>query len=361
MLSCLMRKLRLIIATLLTVLTINFFIIHIAPNGSVKPVIGASQHSGYAYTALPHNDNYDESTLAKSPTPNQYRGNAAIYPRVIEQINQPYELNKPLWQHYVDTVKNYLSFNFSASLSKGDSVASLIWQSLPVSLSLGLSSTLLIYLISIPLGIKKAIHHGSRFDIWSSVLIIMACAIPAFLSAIFIIIFFAGDSYCAVCPFRAAAFNDFSDLSPFEKIRDYFGYLTLPTIAISTSGLAALTMLTKNSFLNEIQKQYVITARARGLSENQILYRHVFRNAVSLIMSDFSATFTKLFFTDVLLVEIIFSLNGLGFLGYQAILQHDFPVILAILYVLTLIGLVATTISDLIHHIINPGANVEGR
>lgn len=361
MLSCFMRRLRLIIATLLTVLTINFFIIHIASNGSTKPSIGALQQSEYAYTALPHNNNYDKNTLAKSPIPDQYRENPALYPPVIERINQQYGLNKPLWQHYVDTVKNYLSFNFSTSLSKGDSVASLIWQSLPVSLSLALWSTLLIYLISIPLGIKKAIYHGSRFDILSSLLMVMGCAVPAFLNAIFIMIFFSDDSYCAVCPFRQATLNNFADLSPFEKIKDYFEYLTLPTIAISISGLAALTMLTKNSFLNEIQKHYVIAARAKGLSENQILYRHVFRNAVSLIVSDFPTTFIKIFFTDVLLVEIIFSLNGLGLLGYQAILQHDFPVILAILYLLTLIGLVATTISDLIHHIINPFANIEER
>jgi len=355
-----MHRLLLIIATLLTVLTINFFIIHIASNGSVKPSIGALQQSEYAYTTLPHNDNYDESTLAKSSISNQYHGTPALYPpRVAEQINQQYGLNKPLWQRYVDTVKNYLSFNFGSSFSKGDSVVSLIWQSLPVSLSLALWSTLLIYLISIPLGIKKAIHHGSQFDMLSSIVMIIGCAIPAFLSAIFIIIFFAGDSYCAVCPLRGVAFDDFSDLSPFKKIKDYFGYLTLPTIATSISGLAALTMLTKNAFLNEIQKHYVFTARAKGLSENQILYRHVFRNAISLVISDFPATFTKIFFTDALLVEIIFSLNGLGFLGYQAILQHDYPVILAILYILTLIGLVVTTISDLIYRIINPFANIK--
>lgn len=362
MINYLFRRLLYVIPTLFAILTINFFIIQIAPGGPVDQAI-ANLERGNDSTKLSsgsqiHSISNPEYITKQEST---YRGARGLDPQIIDQIKKQYGFDKPIMQRYIDTINNYLRFNFGQSFFKSESVIDLIWHRLPVSLSLGLWSTLLVYMISIPLGIKKAISAGSRFDIWSSIVIIIGYAVPSFLLAILLIIVFAGGSYWEWFPLRGLVSYDFIELSNWDKIKDYLWHMVLPTLTMSVGGFATLTMLTKNSFLDEIGKQYVITARAKGLSEKQILYHHVFRNATLLIVSSFPAAFINLFFTGSLLVEIIFSLNGLGLLGYEAILQRDYPVIFGTLYLFTLIGLITSIISDLIYMLIDPRIDFEAR
>ncbi|WP_392566731.1 microcin C ABC transporter permease YejB [Utexia brackfieldae] len=361
MLHYLIRRLLLVIPTLLAILTINFFVIQIAPGGPVDQAIAIMEMGPQSGGLLPGSESSMPVASKSATQESQYRGARGLDPQIIAQIKQQYGFDKPIWQRYLDTLKNYLSFNFGDSFFKSDSVLGLIWKSLPVSLSLGLWSTLLVYLISIPLGIKKAVKDGSRFDVWSSIMIIVGYAVPAFLLAVLLIILFAGGSYWDLFPLRGLVSNNFDTLSLWGKVKDYLWHITLPTIAIAIGGFATLTMLTKNAFLDEIQKQYVVTARAKGLSERQILYRHVFRNATLLIVSSFPAAFISLFFTGSLLVEIIFSLNGLGLLGYEAVLQRDYPIIFGSLYIFTLIGLLTSIISDLTYMLIDPRIDFEAR
>jgi len=291
----------------------------------------------------------------------KFTGARGLDPQIIAEIEKQYGFDKPIWQRYIETIKNFISFDFGNSFFKSESVTGLMIKSLPVSISLGLWSTLLVYFISIPLGIRKAVKDGSKFDFWSSVVIIIGYAIPAFLLAVLLIVLFAGGSYFSLFPLRGLISFNFDQLSTWGKICDYFWHICLPTIAIVVSGFASLTMLTKNSFLDEIRKQYVVTARAKGLNEKQILYRHVFRNATLLIVSGFPAAFVSILFTGALLIEIIFSLNGLGLLGYEAIIQRDYPVIFGSLYIFTLIGLVTKLLSDLTYMLIDPRIDFEAR
>lgn len=350
MFAYVIRRLLLIIPTLLVILTINFFIVQIAPGGPVDQaiaVIEMGQQTGQS--VLSGNEISTQINDDKL-----YRGARGLDPQVIAMIEKQYGFDKPIWQRYLDTVKNFALFNFGDSFFKSESVIGLIIKSLPVSISLGLWSTLLVYIISIPLGIRKAVKDGSQFDFWSSVIIIIGYAIPSFLLAVLLIVLFSGGSYWHIFPLRGLISSNFEQLSVFEQIKDYFWHICLPTIAMIIGGFASLTMLTKNSFLDEIRKQYVVTARAKGLSERQILYRHVFRNATLLIVSSFPAAFIGILFTGALLIEIIFSLNGLGLLGYEAIIQRDYPVIFGSLYIFTLIGLVTKLITDLMYMLIDP-------
>ena len=230
---------------------------------------------------------------------------------------------------------------------------------MPVSISLGVWSTLAVYLVSIPLGIRKAVRHGSRFDVWSSTIVIFGNAIPTFLFAILLIILFAGGNYFSWFPLRGLFSDNFETLSLGEKILDYFWHLTLPIISILIGAFATLTMLTKNSFLDEINKQYVMTARAKGLTEGKVLYGHVFRNAMLIIIAGFPAAFISMFFTGSLLIEIIFSLDGLGLLGFESALQRDYPVMFGTLYIFTLLGLVVGLISDITYTIVDPRIDFE--
>lgn len=357
MLNYLIRRLLLVIPTLLVILTLNFFIVQIAPGGPVDQAIAQLEMgpSAGGSTLLPGS----EATVSKGD--HQYRGARGLDPQIIAQIEKQYGFDKPIWQRYLDTVTRFLCFDFGNSFFKSESVIGLILNSLPVSISLGLWSTLIIYLISIPLGIKKAVKDGSAFDFWSSAVIIIGYAIPSFLLAVLLIVLFAGGSYWDIFPLRGLISANFDQLTVWGKIKDYFWHICLPTIAMIISGFAALTMLTKNSFLDEIRKQYVVTARAKGLSEGQILYRHVFRNATLLIVSGFPAAFIGMLFTGSLLVEIIFSLNGLGLLGYEAIIQRDYPVIFGTLYIFTLLGLVTKIISDITYMLIDPRIDFEAR
>lgn len=357
MLSYLIRRLLLIIPTLLVILTINFFIVQIAPGGPVDQAIAMIEMGPTAGQGL-----LPGSEVLPVNSGNQmYRGSRGLDPQIIAEIEKQYGFDKPIWQRYIDTVGNFLCFNFGNSFFKSDSVINLIIKSLPVSISLGLWSTLIVYFISIPLGIRKAVKDGTKFDFYSSVIIIIGYAVPSFLLAILLIVLFAGGSYFDIFPLRGLISANFDHLDTWGKIKDYFWHICLPTIALVISGFASLTMLTKNSFLDEIRKQYVVTARAKGLSERKILYRHVFRNATLLIVSGFPAAFIGILFTGSLLIEFIFSLNGLGLLGYEAILQRDYPIIFGTLYLFTLIGLVTKLITDLTYMLIDPRIDFEAR
>ena len=272
-----------------------------------------------------------------------------------------YGFDKPIHVRFLEMLRNYLVFDFGESFFRDRKVTDLILEKMPVSISLGIWSTLAVYLVSIPLGIRKAVRHGSRFDVWSSTIVIFGNAIPTFLFAILLIILFAGGNYFSWFPLRGLFSDNFETLSLGEKILDYFWHLTLPIISILIGAFATLTMLTKNSFLDEINKQYVMTARAKGLTEGKVLYGHVFRNAMLIIIAGFPAAFISMFFTGSLLIEIIFSLDGLGLLGFESALQRDYPVMFGTLYIFTLLGLVVGLISDITYTIVDPRIDFESR
>jgi microcin C transport system permease protein len=364
MTSYLLRRLLLVIPTLWAIITLNFFIVQIAPGGPVDQAIAAietGQQSGFAVGGNADPASRVQTLHGGQIGDSQYRGSRGLDPEVIAEITHRYGFDKPLHVRYFTMLWHYIRFDFGDSLFRGASVMQLIKASLPVSITLGLWSTLIIYAVSIPLGIRKAVHNGSAFDVWSSSLIIVGYAIPAFLFAILLIVLFAGGSYLDWFPLRGLVSSHFDSLPWYKKITDYLWHITLPVLATVIGGFATLTMLTKNAFLDEIRKQYVITARAKGLDENQILYRHVFRNAMLLVIAGFPATFISMFFTGSLLIEVMFSLNGLGLLGYDATLQRDYPVMFGTLYIFTLIGLLLNILSDMTYTLVDPRIDFEGR
>ncbi|ENL2942377.1 microcin C ABC transporter permease YejB [Salmonella enterica] len=360
----LIRRLLLVIPTLWAIITINFFIVQIAPGGPVDQAIaaiefgqgGALPGAGGEGVRASH-----AQTGVGNISDSHYRGGRGLDPEVIAAITHRYGFDKPLHERYFKMLRDYLSFDFGGSLFRSASVLTLIKDSLPVSITLGLWSTLIIYLVSIPLGIRKAVHNGSRFDVWSSAFIIIGYAIPAFLFAILLIVFFAGGSYYDIFPLRGLVSANFDTLPWYQKITDYLWHITLPVLATVIGGFAALTMLTKNSFLDEVRKQYVVTARAKGVSEKNILWKHVFRNAMLLVIAGFPATFISMFFTGSLLIEVMFSLNGLGLPGYEATVSRDYPVMFGTLYIFTLIGLLLNILSDISYTMVDPRIDFEGR
>jgi len=356
----LIRRLLLIIPTLWAIITLNFFIVQIAPGGPVEQAL-ANVQFGHNSGLPGGGAENSRAALNASPGDNQYRGSRGLDPEIVAEITKRYGFDKPLHERYFKLLWDYVRFDFGDSLFRSASVIQMIKESLPVSVSLGLWSTLIIYLVSIPLGIKKAVRNGSAFDIWSSTLIIIGYAIPAFLFGIMLIVLFAGGSYLDWFPLRGLTSPQFDTLPWYGKITDYFWHITLPVLATVIGGFATLTMLTKNSFLDEIRKQYVVTARAKGLDENKILYRHVFRNAMLLVIAGFPATFISMFFTGSLLIEVMFSLNGLGLLGYDATIQRDYPVMFGTLYIFTLIGLLLNILSDITYTLVDPRIDFEGR
>lgn len=357
-----LRRLLLIIPTLWAIITLNFFIVQIAPGGPVEQAIAAIQFGETSGFSGSKGADMNMSAIGKGqPGDNQYRGARGLDPEVIKEIEKRFGFDKPLHERYFTMLWNYIRFDFGDSLFRGASVMQLIKDSLPVSITLGLWSTLIIYLVSIPLGIKKAVRNGTAFDVWSSTLITLGYAIPSFLFAILLIVLFAGGSYFDWFPLRGLTSVNFDELSWFGKIKDYLWHITLPVLASVIGGFATLTMLTKNSFLDEVTKQYVITARAKGLAENKILYGHVFRNAMLLVIAGFPTLFISVFFTGSLLIEVIFSLNGLGLLGYDATLQRDYPVMFGTLYMFTLLGLILNIISDVTYTLVDPRIDFEAR
>lgn len=369
-----LRRLLLIIPTLLAIITINFFIVQIAPGGPVDQAIAQMQgldtnmameriSGGGTGEAGPNAASSQRSSPGSENAKNtsNYRGARGLDPEVIAEIEKRFGFDKPLHIRYLQMLKDYLTFNFGDSLFKGRSVLGLIAERLPVSISLGVWSTLIIYLVSIPLGIKKAVKNGSRFDLWTSTAVILGNAIPSFLFAILLVVLFAGGSFLKLFPLRGLVSANFSDLSFFGKIGDYLWHLVLPITTLVIGGFASLTMLTKNSFLDEINKQYVLTARAKGLTEKGILFGHVFRNAMLIVIAGFPAAFIGMLFTGSTLIEVIFSLEGMGLLGFEATMQRDYPLMFATLYIFTLLGLVLSLISDLMYTIIDPRIDFEGR
>ncbi|CAM2893592.1 microcin C ABC transporter permease YejB [Vibrio rarus] len=357
------RRLLLVVPTLWAIITINFFVIQIAPGGPVEQAIAQMEglDSGVMERFTGGGQEVELSAANNDAQTTGYRGSRGMDPEVIEAIKQQFGFDKPLHVRYFEMLKNYITFDFGESLFKGGSVIDLIVERLPVSISLGLWSTLIIYLISIPLGIIKAIHHGSRFDIWSSALVIVGYAIPGFLFAIILIILFASGNYFDWFPLRGLVSADFDSLNWYQKVIDYFWHLALPTLAMVIGGFATLTMLTKNSFLDEINKQYVVTARAKGLDEKSILYKHVFRNAMLIIIAGFPSAFISIFFTGSMLIEVMFSLEGIGLLGFESTIQRDYPVVFSSLYIMTLLGLLLSIISDLTYSWVDPRIDFEAR
>jgi microcin C transport system permease protein len=355
MAAYLFRRLLLVIPTLFGIIAINFVVVQFAPGGPVEQMV--AQLRG-------HGDSVGERMTGGGPeasAPGGYRGQAGLDPRMLDDIKRMFGFDKPADERFVAMVGNYLRFDFGRSFFRDDSVLHLIAQKMPVSVSLGLWSTLLVYLISIPLGIRKAVRDGSNFDVASSAAVLVGYAVPGFLFAILLVVLFAGGSFLQIFPLRGLTSPDSSHWSWPARIVDYAWHMVLPTIALVVGGFASLTMLTKNCFLEEIRKQYVVTARAKGAGEQRILYRHVFRNAMLLLIAGFPSAFIGILFTSSLLVEIIFSLDGMGLLGFEAAIRRDYPVMFGTLYIFTLLGLIMQIIGDLMYTIVDPRIDFETR
>src|SRR5579872_4809591 len=356
MLAYALRRILLIIPTLFAIILVNFVIVQAAPGGPVDQLIAQLKGTGSGAISRVTGGGGELSHAVTTATQaaNQSRGARGLDPQFIAELNKLYGFDKPPAERFLLMVKNYLTFNFGESFFQDQPVIKLIAQKLPVSISLGVWTTLIIYLVSIPLGIRKAVRDGSRFDVWTSGAIIVGYAIPSFLFAVLLIVLFAGGSYLSIFPLRGLVSDNWASLDWMHRILDYFWHIALPIAALVIGGFATLTMLTKNCFLDEINKQYVLTARAKGLTEHRVLYGHVFRNAMLLVVAGFPGAFKSILFTGALLIEVIFSLDGLGLLGFEAAINRDYPIMFATLYVYTLIGLVLKLISDLTYMMIDP-------
>lgn len=358
MLSYALRRLLLIIPTLFGILLINFIIIQASPGGPVDQAMARLQGLGAGGATSRITGSGSESAEHGNT---HYRGAQGLDEDLIKQLEKQYGFDKPATQRFWLMIKSYAQLDFGQSFFRDAKVTDLIREKLPVSISLGLWSTLILYLVSIPLGITKAIRHGSTFDVWTSSAIVIGYAIPAFLFGILLIVLFAGGSYLQWFPLRGLTSPNFNELTLGGKIVDYFWHLALPVTTLVIGGFATLTLLTKNSFLDEINKQYVITARAKGLTERRVLYGHVFRNAMLLVISGVPAALLGVFFTGSLLIEVIFSLDGLGLLSFESVMSRDYPVVFGTLFLFTLFGLVTKLISDLTYMLIDPRIDFESR
>lgn len=358
-----LRRLLLMIPTMLGIMAISFAVVQFAPGGPVERVI--AQLSGQGGDALDRlsggGGDMNQVNSFESPSASKYRGAQGLDPEFIASLEKQFGFDKPPLERFVQMLWNYVRFDFGTSYFRDITVLDLIKEKMPVSISLGLWLTILSYSISIPLGIRKALKDGSRFDTWTSAVIIVAYAIPSFLFAILLVVLFAGGSFFDIFPLRGITSDDFDQLSLFGKIIDYLWHMALPVTALVLSAFATTTLLTKNSFLEEIRKQYVTTARAKGLNERQVLYGHVFRNAMLIVIAGFPGAFISAFFTGSLLIETIFSLDGLGLLGYQSILNRDYPVVFATLFIFSLVGLFVSLLSDLTYTWIDPRIDFERR
>lgn len=357
------RRLLLMIPTLFGIMLINFVIIHVAPGGPVEQLIAEVTGQGSAATDRVTQTGTAELNTAslESGVSGKYRGAQGLDKEFIKELEARFGFNKPMHVRFFEMIKNYLTFDFGNSFFRDESVVDLVLDKMPVSISLGIWSTLLIYLISIPLGITKAVRDGSKFDIWTSSVIVVGTAIPSFLFAVFLLIIFAGGSYLDWFPLRGLVSDNWDSLNLWGKITDYVWHITLPVIALTIGGFATLTMLTKNSILDEINKQYVLTARAKGLTENKVLYGHVFRNAMLIVIAGFPSAFIGMLFTGSLLIEIIFSLDGLGLLGFEAAFRRDYPLMFGTLFFFSLLGLIMQLIGDITYTLIDPRIDFEKR
>ncbi len=363
MLPYILRRFALMIPTLFGILLLNFVIVQFAPGGPVEQVIAqlSGQSASLGRFAGGGAEIAGGAGIADAGMSEKYRGSQGLDPEFIKELEKQFGFDKPAHERFIKMVGDYLTFDFGESYFKGKDVADLIWEKLPVSASLGIFTTLISYLIAIPLGIRKAVKDGTKFDFYTSGVIIVAYAIPSFLFAVLLITFFAGGGFFQWFPLRGLTSDNFEDLSMIGKIGDYLWHLSLPVLSLVIGHFAATTFLVKNSFLDEISKQYVVTARSKGLTERKVLYGHVFRNAMLVVIAGFPAAFVGMFFTGNLLIETVFSLDGLGYLGYESAVKRDYPVVFGSLFIFTLIGLLTSLISDLTYVFTDPRIDFEKR
>tara|TARA_R110000787_G_scaffold173158_3_gene285814 strand:+ start:30950 stop:32023 length:1074 start_codon:yes stop_codon:yes gene_type:complete len=354
------------IPTLFGIMVLNFVVIQFAPGGPIEQIIAEIQGTAVGATARIGGSGAGDTSGGGSSSSSvgsnsAYRGAQGLDPEFIKELEVQFGFDKPAYERFFLMMKNYLMFDFGNSYFRDETVVNLVIEKLPVSISIGLWTTLLVYLISIPLGIAKAVRDGTKFDIWTSSLVIVGNAIPSFLFAVALIVLFAGGSYLDWFPLRGLTSDNWEQLSIFGKITDYLWHIALPVTALVIGGFAALTQLTKNSFLDQISQQYVLTARAKGLSERRVLYGHVFRNAMLIVIAGFPSAFIGILFTGSLLIEVIFSLDGLGLLGFEAAINRDYPVIFATVYVFALLGLIMNLVGDLTYTLVDPRIDFEAR
>ena len=357
MISYIIRRLCLILPTLLGIMLINFTLVQFVPGGPIEQIIAGLESDASVFDNMAGGAG-EIRDISKAES---YLGSKGLPEDFIADLEVQFGFDKPPLTRFLDMLWDYARFDFGESYFRSISVTELIVEKMPVSLSLGLWTTLLAYLISIPLGIRKAVRDGTAFDSWTSSLIIIGYAIPGFLFAILLLVLFAGGSYLKLFPLRGLVSPDFADLNLWHKVLDYFWHIALPVLASTISAFATLTLLTKNAFLDEIRKQYVITARAKGLSEKGVLYGHVFRNAMLIVIAGFPAVFVSVFFGSSLIIETIFSLDGLGRMGFEAAVARDYPVVFGTLFIFSLIGLLIGLISDLMYIWIDPRIDFEKR
>ncbi len=356
MAAYLIRRLLLVIPTLFGIIAINFVVVQFAPGGPVEQMMAELKGKGGGGI-----ERIGGGAGSEVSTPGGYRGARGLDPVLVGDIKKMFGFDKPAPERFLLMLRDYLTFNFGSSFFRGETVVRLVLEKMPVSISLGLWSTLLIYLVSIPLGIAKAVRDGSRFDVATSAAVLVGYAIPGFLFAILLIVLFAGGSFLTWFPLRGLSSQGAENWGWPARIADYIWHIVLPTVALVVGGFASLTILTKNCFLEEIRKQYVVTARAKGATEARILYRHVFRNAMLLIIAGFPAAFIGILFSSSLLVEIVFSLDGLGLLGFESAIRRDYPVVFGTLYIFTLLGLVMQIVGDLMYTVVDPRIDFASR
>jgi microcin C transport system permease protein len=357
MAAYIVRRLLLMIPTLLGIMLLNFVIIHAAPGGPVEQVLARFRNTEVSATArFSGSKQGDVGAPAQGTTGGSttYRGAQGLDPEFIAELERQFGFDKPAHERFVKMMGNFIRFDFGNSFFRDQKVWDLVLEKMPVSISLGLWTTVIVYLVSIPLGVAKAVRDGSRFDVWTSAVVVVGNAIPSFLFAILLIVVFAGGRYLEWFPLRGLVSDNWAELGWWDKIVDYLWHITLPVTSMVIGGFASLTMLTKNSFLDQINQQYVLTARAKGLSERQVMYGHVFRNAMLIVIAGFPAALISILFAGSLLIEVIFSLDGLGLLGFQAAITRDFPVMFGTLYFLTLLGLAMKLIEDITYVLVDP-------
>ncbi|SEM74756.1 microcin C transport system permease protein [Loktanella fryxellensis] len=353
-----LRRLLLVIPTLLGIMVLNFSLTQFVPGGPIEQIIAQMEGGGDVFEGIAGGGGGE---IVDGGGGSDYIGARGLPPGFIEDLEREFGFDKPPLERFLTMMWNYVRFDFGDSYFRNISVFDLVMEKMPVSITLGLWTTLIAYAISIPLGIRKAVRDGSKFDTWTSGAIIVGYAIPGFLFAILLIVLFAGGSYYRIFPLRGLTSANFDDLSLLGKIGDYFWHIALPVLSMTIASFATLTLLTKNSFLDEIKKQYVLTAKAKGLGERTILYRHVFRNAMLIVISGFPALFISVFFGGSLIIETLFSLDGLGRLGYEAAVARDYPVVFGTLFAFSLMGLVVGILTDLTYMFIDPRIDFEAR
>ncbi|MBP2300045.1 microcin C ABC transporter permease YejB [Azospirillum picis] len=369
MLAYIIRRLLLIIPTLFGIMVINFLIVQIAPGGPIEQMIARVQGTAVEATSRIGGSaggdsgaaNAQRQAQAGNESGGKYRGAQGLDPAFIKQLEKEFGFDKPLHERFIHMMSNYVMFDFGTSYFRDRRVVDLVLEKMPVSISLGIWTTLIVYLVSIPLGIAKAVRDGQPFDVWTSGVVIVGYAIPSFLFAVLLIVVFAGGRYLDWFPLRGLVSDNWSSLPWYKQILDYFWHMALPVLSMVIGGFAGLTMLTKNSFLEEVGKQYVVTARAKGLSENRVLYGHVFRNAMLIVIAGFPGAFIGILFTGALLIEVIFSLDGLGLLGFEAAINRDYPVMFGTLYFFTLLGLIMNLVGDITYVMVDPRIDFDSR